>query len=396
MTEAAWDEISSSMADGIRAMPIICDNPNWWVVKIIDGFGPHTSSLKAMEIYHSRKILLLKEEGDASHVNQSYDRARAAPAVPTSPRPGSPRPAPPQPVVRSCAPLLCQPLLALPRPTLSPSLPLAEKVAKEDKRHMRSALAFLRATSTLTKAVVDGWQLVLVGLACVRDLKSETWIESFKAVNLHPHHRVPFEDWCKRIAHHLQGGQSFKSEKVLDTYLMLPSFWHGMEIAEKKSAVSILATHEGKYSVACVRELHMKLHVPLSEMQNLRVCLELAEENPSHLERGVPDKPVGEEPAAVTSAKAGLADINEGLNSFLLHPKKDNGEHLLTGMAKFDHLIKLARRSIPDTQAVNFCPPLLPLLPLLRLALLAAPPPPSAPLPQPHLHSSRPRSQLRC
>ena len=61
---------------------------------------------------------------------------------------------------------------------------------------MRSALAFLRTTSTLTKAVVDGWQLVHVGLACVRQLRPETWIESFKMVNLHPHHRVSFDDWC--------------------------------------------------------------------------------------------------------------------------------------------------------------------------------------------------------
>ena len=215
---------------------------------------------------------------------------------------------------------------------------------------MRDALAFLRSTSTITKAVVDGWQLVLVGLACVRTLEPETWIESFKIVNLHPHHRVPFADWCTRIAHHLQGGLTFKSEQVLDSYLMLPSFWHGMETAEKKSALSILTANKGEYSVACVRELHTKLHMPLTEMQNLRVCLELAADNPSHLERGAPSKPVGEVPAAVTAAKAGLADINKGLTSFLLHPKKDNGEQLLSGMAKFDHLTKLARRSIPHTQ----------------------------------------------
>ena len=50
---------------------------------------------------------------------------------------------------------------------------------------MRSALAFLRTTSTLTKAVVDGWQLVHVGLACERELRPKTWTESFKMVNLH-------------------------------------------------------------------------------------------------------------------------------------------------------------------------------------------------------------------
>jgi hypothetical protein len=75
MTEDAWDEMAPSMAAGIRQMQVISDMPDWWVVKIIDGFGPHTSSVKSMEIYESHKIMLLKEEGDSSHVNQSYDRA---------------------------------------------------------------------------------------------------------------------------------------------------------------------------------------------------------------------------------------------------------------------------------------------------------------------------------
>ena len=47
MTELAWDELAPTIADGIRQMPVIHDNPDWWVLKIIDGFGPHTSSLKA-------------------------------------------------------------------------------------------------------------------------------------------------------------------------------------------------------------------------------------------------------------------------------------------------------------------------------------------------------------
>ena len=94
-------------------MPVVRDMPDWWVCKIIDGFGPHVSSEEAMQVYYAHKILLLKEEGDSSHVNQSYD----------------------------------------------------QKVAKDDKSNMRSSLAYLRTTSTVTKNVVDGWQLIHVGLA---------------------------------------------------------------------------------------------------------------------------------------------------------------------------------------------------------------------------------------
>jgi hypothetical protein len=54
MTEEAWVEMAPSMAGGIRKMPVISSNPDWWVVKVIDGFGPHTSSEKAMQIYADR------------------------------------------------------------------------------------------------------------------------------------------------------------------------------------------------------------------------------------------------------------------------------------------------------------------------------------------------------
>ena len=49
MTEDAWVELAPSMAAGIRQLPIICEAPDWWVVKFVDGFGPHVSSIVAMQ-----------------------------------------------------------------------------------------------------------------------------------------------------------------------------------------------------------------------------------------------------------------------------------------------------------------------------------------------------------
>jgi hypothetical protein len=158
MTEEAWVKMAPSMASGIRQMPVVSDMPEWWVLKIIDGFGAHTSSVAAMEIYEKEKILLLKEEGDTSHVCQAYD----------------------------------------------------QEVAKADKRSMRTSLDFLRKNTRVTHAVIDSWDLVLVGLAAVRELAPASWITSFKKVNLHPHFRVDFRSWCDRISHFLQGGASFK------------------------------------------------------------------------------------------------------------------------------------------------------------------------------------------
>jgi hypothetical protein len=172
MTEEAWLAMAPTIADGIREMPVICDRKDWWVLKVIDGFGPHTSSEKAMEVYAERKILLLKEEGDTSHVNQSYD----------------------------------------------------QKVARDDKKSMRQSLAHLRQSNKLIKGTIDAWALVHVALAAVRELDSDSWVYSFNKVNLKPSTRVSFPDWIKRIEHYIQGGQSFKPEAVRDEYVGTAGF----------------------------------------------------------------------------------------------------------------------------------------------------------------------------
>ena len=254
-----------------------------------------------MEIYYKHKIMLLKEEGDTSHVCQAYD----------------------------------------------------QEVAKADKRSMRSSLAFVRKTSSMTKGVVDGWQLILVALAMVRELSSDTWVYSFTKVNLHPHHRVSFVKWCKRISHFLQGGESFKTELVeVDAYSLLPGFWHGFTTEQKKRAFEIYKKYENTFSVDCVRELTgAQGLVQLADMQSLRTCLDLAAENPDHLERGLPEKVAAKETAEMAAAASNV-DIRQGLTSFLLHPKKADGTQLYTGMEKFDHLVKLARRCTPREQVL--------------------------------------------
>ena len=221
----------------------------------------------------------------------------------------------------------------------------AEEVAKKDKSSLRASLAFLRCNNQVAKCL-DGWDLVHVGLAAVRELDPDSWERSFKKVNLHPHHRVPFGEWCKRIEGFLQGGESFTAEDAFDAYALLPHWWHQFAPEEKTLAVEIFGEHEFQFNMECVRMLHDRLHVPLDDMQNLRVCIDHAIEDPSHLERRLPDVTV-QVPAEAAEAQAALVDVNDGLISFQLHPKKPDGSQLFTPAQKFDHLIKMARRSVP-------------------------------------------------
>eukprot|EP00966_Prymnesium_polylepis_P236481 5468908-Prymnesium_polylepis.1 len=126
---------------------------------------------------------------------------------------------------------------------------------------------------------------------------------------------------------------------------MLPAFWHGMLPEEKKGALSIFGQHEHSFSVECVRELQQKSHVPLSDMQNLRLCLQLAAQDPSHLERGVPTASDRRAPEPVTAAPT--RSPTDGLMSFQLHPKQADGTQLYS--KKFEHLSKVARRSTQGT-----------------------------------------------
>ena len=74
MTEAALLEIAEERAKGIRAMPVIKDHPEWWVLDIMDGFVPHFMNPKALAIYWAHKIRQGNEAGNTSQVNQLFDQ----------------------------------------------------------------------------------------------------------------------------------------------------------------------------------------------------------------------------------------------------------------------------------------------------------------------------------
>jgi hypothetical protein len=116
---------------------------------------------------------------------------------------------------------------------------------------------------------------------------------------------------------------------------------------EKKRAAAIWSSFDNSFTVACVQDLHTKLHVPMADMQNLRVCLELAALDPTHLDRGVPEKASDAIAPAVDAVQASMAGVADGLRSFEMHPKGDDGKQIYSGIDKFDHLIKMARRSLP-------------------------------------------------
>ena len=89
MTDSAFDELAEDMARGVRAMPVVCEHPNWWVLATADGFRAHKMTLKAQDVFRDHKIMLIIEEGDSSHCNQAFDRPLPSTASPSCGRPST-------------------------------------------------------------------------------------------------------------------------------------------------------------------------------------------------------------------------------------------------------------------------------------------------------------------
>ena len=62
MTDAAWEELTPRLIEGIRAMPVVCDHPDWWVRLSLDGFKSHVNSAASMQAFRDAKITIVKEE----------------------------------------------------------------------------------------------------------------------------------------------------------------------------------------------------------------------------------------------------------------------------------------------------------------------------------------------
>ena len=237
MTHDAWYETTKAIIHGYNQMPVIRDNPQWSIVEFYDGFSSHEYEPRSLELRAARNIHTAKEESGTSHVNQAFDQL----------------------------------------------------VAKNDKKVAAEILAAQREMKHVNKGVIDQYGLVHTAIAIVKATTRDMWIKSFRRVALNPTNRQSWDEWVEYIKPFLQAGASFKPESAIDVndwYAMLPALWRGMSLEERQKATGILASHDGKYTAACVEELKSKLSVPLSDMQNLRICLTLAATDPRLISMG--------------------------------------------------------------------------------------------------------------
>ena len=267
MTDATWIKLAPDIAKGIRMMPVIKDHPEWKVVVTLDGFSSHLVPA-GLEPFTNALIEVVKEEGDTSQVNQAYDQS----------------------------------------------------VAKEDKKVIGTALDLVRSTRKL--AVFNQETLVAVCIHALRNINPTSWVSSFRKVNQHPHHRIDFEAWCKKIESKLVTGEQFFKNRV-GLFDAMPSFWKQMTCQDRHEVVGMIdgfyssanqngETNSSPWTIENVCKLVK--YVALDDINQLRGCYLTTKIDPS----------VFVEPCRAAEIAADAAEaqkLNETLHLFTWKPK---------------------------------------------------------------------------
>ena len=232
MTDEVWGEFAEDLCKGIRAMPVVCDHPQWWFILTMDGYGSHVNVHTAHETFARYKIFVFKEEGDSSATNQSYD----------------------------------------------------QEVAKLDKKGLRDCL-----TTVNRQVKMDQWYLISLAIEAQLRVPPECWIRSHIKVNTHPKHRVSFEEWMKKLDKRgllLSGESFFQTRRSL--YDAMPACWIRLSVEERHDTIRLM---DGIYAQAKAdnqpvdwsKETVVALtkYVKLEEVVKLRACYLASKKDPA-------------------------------------------------------------------------------------------------------------------
>ena len=172
-----------------------------YVGQFFDGFGVHTKEFLQLILFAESNVLCAVENRDSSEFCQAFDKF----------------------------------------------------VALAGKKRARNVIDLLRRSNI--SPIIDQWALVNVGLAMLRDCdSSNVWEASFIAVNMHPHHRVSFDDWMDRIRGFTRAAEKF-DEEVIDLSAMLPKLWLHTPLRKRQQWLATVKDHNANFDVELIGKL---------------------------------------------------------------------------------------------------------------------------------------------
>ena len=88
---------------------------------------------------------------------------------------------------------------------------------------------------------INQWQLIMLIFTAIQNISSKVWTYSFVAVNLHPHHRMTFPDWIKKISPDVNTGETeyFRNHEG-SYYDSMPSLWKNMYVHVRREVMCII------------------------------------------------------------------------------------------------------------------------------------------------------------
>ena len=75
----------------------------------------------------------------------------------------------------------------------------------------------------------------------IQHIPAKVWIDSFVAINLHPHHRMTFLDWIKKISPAVKTGETeFFLNYEGSYYDAMPYFWKKIYVPVLREVMCII------------------------------------------------------------------------------------------------------------------------------------------------------------
>ena len=103
---------------------------------------------------------------------------------------------------------------------------------KQDKAQTRQLLELARWK---VRGRINQCQFIMIISTSMQNIPAKVWTDSFVAVNLHPHHRLYFSDWIKKIAPSVKTGETeYFLNHEGSYYDAMPSFWKEMTVIKIK------------------------------------------------------------------------------------------------------------------------------------------------------------------
>jgi hypothetical protein len=282
MTDEAFDVAAPKLAAGIRALKVVRDHPGWWLLLSGDGFHAHKFTLAAQALFHKMKILHQIEEGDSSHVNQPFDR----------------------------------------------------DVAKSGKATARETLPLVIRHKVFGPSEhLDQWQLLVIAAHAVRELakKTDIWVRSFKATNMHPDYRLSFDDWMIKISDFVTRGGKYEDEGEISAASLLPDWYRNWPDSRKREAKELI-DEKGWGCVEVLRQLCKLTSLTPADVAKYQTCYFV------ECRRG--EAACTDPPQRLASEKV-VVDPNRSLLTFQLFPEG------LKGLPLFQHLCRFRSRRMP-------------------------------------------------